>query len=154
MRRFVALALALALCLSLTAPVSAASQQVLPAGLACEFALTIDIGDGGPQNYHEFANGAISAGRGNDLTFTNVSSGATLSLSAAGAVTRMVSHPDGSSTMTLMGHNVLILFPADVPAGPSTTLYIGRVVVDIDAGGNFTVQSIRGTATDVCAALS
>jgi len=30
-----------------------------------------------------------------------------------------------------IGHNVLILFPSDVPAGPSTTLYVGRVVFTV-----------------------
>jgi hypothetical protein len=49
---------------------------------------------------------------------------------------------------------VLIMFPTDEPAGPSTTLYVGRVVFDADAAFNFTLRSTRGTATDLCAALS
>ena len=56
--------------------------------------------------------------------------------------------------MTATGHNVLILFPSDVPAGPSTTLYVGRVVYTIGTDGVFTLVSTRGTATDICAALS
>jgi hypothetical protein len=40
-----------------------------------------------------------------------------------------------------------------VPAGPSTTRYVGRVVVDIDPTGVFTLREARGTATDLCAAL-
>jgi len=124
------------------APV-AASDLTFPAGVACDFELAVDVGDGGPQNYRAFTDDAgqvlwwISAGRGNDLTFTNVSTGATLSLDATGAVSKAVNYPDGSSKLTMIGQNVLILFPSDVPAGPSTTLQVGRVVVDIDAGGNF-----------------
>ena len=54
-----------------------------------------------------------------------------------------------------MGHLVLIMFPSDVPAGPSTTLYVGRVVFDVDnATGVFTLREARGNATDLCAALS
>ena len=56
--------------------------------------------------------------------------------------------------MTLTGHNVLILFPSDVPAGPSTTLYVGRVVFTADVNGIFTLVSTSGTSTDLCAALS
>jgi hypothetical protein len=56
--------------------------------------------------------------------------------------------------VTLTGHNVLFLFPTDVPAGPSTTLYVGRVVFHVDTEGVFTLQSTNGTATDICAALS
>jgi hypothetical protein len=54
-----------------------------------------------------------------------------------------------------MGHPVLIMFPTDVPAGPSTTLYVGRVVFDVDnATGVFTLKETHGKATDLCAALS
>ena len=63
--------------------------------------------------------------------------------------------PDGTSTFTTMGHLVLFMFPTDIPAGPSTTLYVGRVVFDVDnATGVFTLKQTRGTATDLCAALS
>lgn len=61
---------------------------------------------------------------------------------------------DGSQTVTLTGHNILILFPTDVPAGPSTTLYVGRVVFTVDANGVTTLKSTSGTATDICAAVS
>jgi hypothetical protein len=46
------------------------------------------------------------------------------------------------------------VFPSDVPAGPSTTLYVGRVVYTVDVNGDFTLVSTRGTATDICAELS
>ena len=65
-----------------------------------------------------------------------------------------VFNADGSQTVTVTGHNVLILFPSDVPAGPSTTLYVGRVVYTIGTDGVFTLVSTSGTATDICAALS
>ena len=61
---------------------------------------------------------------------------------------------DGSQTLTVTGHNVLILFPTDVPAGPSTTLYVGRVVFTIGVDQVFTLKSASGKATDICAALS
>jgi hypothetical protein len=75
-------------------------------------------------------------------------------LSENGARTQAVFDADGSQTVTLTGHNLLILFPSDVPAGPSTTVHVGRVVFTIDSNGVFTVLSTSGTSTDICAALS
>lgn len=130
------------------------------AGVACDFGLGVEGTFVGPQNYREFTDAegnviwTLSAGRGNDLTFTNLATDATLSTEATGAVTRTVLHPDGSYTTTMTGGNVLIMFPTDEPAGPSTTLYHGRVVFDVDLGGVTTIQSTAGTAMDICAALS
>jgi len=96
----------------------------------------------------------LSAGRGFQLTLTNLATNATLALPANGAVTNTLVNADGSQRVTLTGHNVLILFPSDVPAGPSTTLYVGRVVFTVDVNGIFTLVSTSGTSTDLCAALS
>ena len=93
-------------------------------------------------------------GRGFQLTFTNLSSNSTFALPANGAVMKTVINADGSETVTTTGHNVLILFPSDLPAGPSTTLYVGRVVYTVDTNGVFTLVKTSGTNTDICAALS
>ena len=132
----------------------------LPAGTACnDFDLRIEI-RGGNNVVKEFRdkNGEVvrtlSAGKGSALSFTNLSTGATFSLKANGAVAHTRFNPDGSSTVAATGHNVLILFPTDVPAGPSTTLHVGRVVYTVDTNGVFTVQKVGGNATDICAILS
>jgi len=132
----------------------------LPAGTACnDFDLRIKI-HGGNGVVKEFRdkNGEIvrtlSAGTGSALSLTNLSTGATFSLKANGAIAHTRFNPDGSSTVAATGHNVLILFPTDVPAGPSTTLHVGRVVYTIDTNGVFTVQNFGGKATDICAILS
>jgi hypothetical protein len=57
-------------------------------------------------------------------------------------------------TVDALGYNVIILFPTDFPAGPSTTLYVGRVVYTVDAAGVFRIQTHSGPTTDICAALS
>jgi uncharacterized protein RhaS with RHS repeats len=146
-----------------TSAVAAAQDQhdlVFPAGVACEFGLAVDIGPGGPRVDHTFTDAygnpvrILSTGVGNQLTFTNLSNGATTTTSANGAVTNTVFNADGSQTVTLTGHNILILFPTDVPAGPSTTLYVGRVVFTVDANKVTTLTSTSGRATDICATLS
>jgi hypothetical protein len=132
-----------------------------PAGLACEsFDLRIEGNTNSKQVYKEFydKNGnpvrILSAGKGSSLLFTNLATNATLALAANGSVTQIVPNGDGSQTWMMMGHNVLILFPTDVPAGPSTTLYIGRIVFTVDISGVYTLQSTNGTSVDICAALS
>ena len=96
----------------------------------------------------------ISAGTGFDLTFTNTSTGKSLSLRSNGSVTRTTFHPDGTRSVVSTGHNVLVLFPTDVPAGPSTTLYVGRVTYDVAPGEVFTLTGASGRTTDVCAAIA
>ncbi len=127
-------------------------------GVVCDFGLSFEAEDD-TRIEHTFtdANGdevVLLTGHGTAVTLTNDETGATLSLPASGAVWRIVNHPDGTQTFTTMGHLVLFLFPSDIPAGPSTTLYVGRVVFDVDAHGVFTLRETKGRATDLCAALS
>jgi len=132
----------------------------LPAGTACpDFSLRIESrGDEQVVKEYTDENGnvvrTLTAGKGQALSFINLSSGATFSLKANGAVAHTKFNPDGSSTVSITGHNVLILFPSDIPAGPSTTLHVGRVVYTIDTNGVFTVQKVSGKRTDICAILS
>ena len=157
----IALILTLATVLGSGSPATAADSTTieLPAGLACDFGLSVEI-RGGNQVMKEFVdkNGNVvrmlSAGKGSALSFTNLSTGATFSLKANGSVTHTTVNPDGSSTVATTGHNVIVLFPTDVPAGPSTTLYVGRVVFTVDSSGVFTVQQVSGQTTDICAVLS
>jgi len=131
----------------------------LPAGVACSFPLRVEIWNNTNRVFKEFTdkNGNVvrilTAGKGNTLAFTNLLTGETVQLKANGAVEHITLNADGSQTWEVTGHNVLILFPTDVPAGPSTTLYVGRVVFTVDTSGTFTLQSTSGTATDICAEL-
>jgi hypothetical protein len=127
----------------------------LPAGIACDFELRLQSTD---SNTHAktFKNGrSITAGRGAVLTFTNLTASPTksLTINSNGSVSKTTPNADGTNTVQSTGHNVLILFPSDVPAGPSTTLFVGRVVYT-DAGGTFTLQSTSGKQTDICAQLT
>ncbi|MFE6256293.1 hypothetical protein [Agromyces sp. NPDC057865] len=128
---------------------------VFPADTACEFELGVNVTGGKPITREFFDSDGntvrtLTAGRGSDLTFTNVDTGATVSLKGNGSVTSTIIHPDGSSSVRSTGHNVLILFPTDVPAGPSTTLYVGQVSYDVDAQQVFTLTSASGRTTDIC----
>lgn len=131
----------------------------LPAGQGCDFRL---IGQGTDSKRHtkEFfdQNGLkvriIEAGKGFNLTYTNYDTKKSISFKGNGSVTKTsINNETNVSTVTATGHNGLILFPLDVPAGPSTTQYVGRIVYTIDANGIFTLKSTSGTKVDVCAAI-
>jgi hypothetical protein len=131
----------------------------VPGGLWCLFGLHVEGFNGNTHDREFFdKNGnlvrSLTGGKGFDLVFENADSGATLSLKGNGTVARRAYNPDGSYTEVDTGHTVLILFPTDVPAGPSTTLYVGRVVFTVDTNGVFTLHEASGQSTDICAALS
>ena len=130
----------------------------LPAGTACAFPLRVD-GTGGQQMEHTFESKdgtvrVLMTGTGSALTFTNQATGATLSLRSNGAVTRNTMLADGSTLNVLTGHNVLFLFPTDIPAGPSTSLYTGQVVFRATPTMDYTVLDTHGTSRDLCAELT
>jgi hypothetical protein len=161
--RLVGAAVAASLVLGMLAGPASASvfYMELPAGVACA---GFDLGiEGGPAvgggAYREFTDRdgnlvrAVSAGTGFALTFTNLSTGATVALPSNGAVASTRLGADGTQHVTLLGHNVIILFPSDVPAGPSTTLYVGRVTYTVNQAGLFTLGSSSGTTLDICDAI-
>jgi hypothetical protein len=133
---------------------------LLPAGTGCPgFDLNVSW-SGGNAHTKEFRdrNGdvvrIITAGKGFDITYTNVGSGEFVVVRTPGSVSKEVVNPDGTRTVTATGHNGLILFPSDVPAGPSTTHYTGRIVYTVDSDGVFTLVSTAGQERDICAELA
>lgn len=143
------------------APPAIAAEQVFSSwfapGLACPFPLEI-AGFGEEPRIKTFKGRdgqvrTISAGTGYALIFTNTDTGATVSTRSNGYAQHTRYNRDGSQTVTLTGHNVVILFPSDVPAGPSTTVHSGRVTMTISADFVSTVNRVSGRQLDICAAL-
>lgn len=134
---------------------------VLDAGVACpDFALSVEGSD--PQGkVRTFVdrNGdtarILTTGRGYNLTFTNMNTGEELVLPSTGSSQVTVPNADGTYSSTIRGAALIILFPGDVPAGPSSYVYQGRTVFQLEADGStFISLETYGASTDVCAALS
>jgi len=128
-----------------------------PAGQFCEFPLTI-WGEGSQTVPREFRDKAgnlrvLTAGKGQELVYTNADSGAQFSTPANGAVNWAAYHADGSQTLRLMGHNVVLMSPTDV-GGAAATVYTGRVVIEVDPTGVWEVVMASGTEVDICATVS
>jgi hypothetical protein len=167
--RRLALAVGLAaVALTATQPAFAQEVTILPVGVGCpEFNLGIEA-TGGNLVTREFTDAAgdvmriITAGKGVDLTWTNYGTdpenpvaGESVTVKTAGSVTKTVFNPDGTQTVTGTGHNGLVLFPTDIPAGPTTTQYIGRIVYNVDPETEvFTLVSTTGQERDICAELA
>lgn len=130
----------------------------VPAGLGCEFELRI-AQTGGNLILKEFYDRdgnklrILQAGKGFDLVLTNLDTGKRLTLPTPGSVMSTRLNADGTQTVSSTGHNLVVLFPTDVPAGPSTVLYIGRLVYLVNTSGAFIVQSFNGRTRDICAEL-
>jgi hypothetical protein len=144
------------------APMAPASADITdyPAGIACDFGLRVEA-TGSPtvdDKMFEFPDGRVrflDAGKGAALDFTNLETGATYSLKGNGSVNWIRVDAAGSAQLTVTGHTVVIYFPDDEPAGPSTTLVVGREVIDVDLTTfHFTRVSRTGKTTDICKALS
>ena len=138
-------------------PPQAISPWSFRPGRACAFALRVD-GTGGHSIQQTFTNKdgtvrVLTTGTGSERHYNDMT-GATVWLRSNGAVTRTTTMADGSTLDVLTGHNVLFLYPTDIPAGPSTTLYTGRVVFTATPNNDFTLLATQGTSRDLCAELT
>ena len=128
------------------------------AGLACQFALTLE-GWEGRLNTRVFTDNdgnqnTVLTGKGHDFRFTNALTGRTAFQKSQGVRQQITTYPDGSLKYTTSGALLLIMFPTDIPAGPSTTYYNGHTVLSITADGVGTLEPPRGHSRDICAELS
>jgi hypothetical protein len=132
----------------------------IPAGLACPGFAVIVAGSEGRARVITFKDKegkparVLTVATGVVITYTNVATGESISFKTSGSVNSTVTEGT-TQTVTATGHNGLILFPTDVPAGPTTTQYSGgRIVYTVNTEtGVFTLVSASGNATDICAAL-
>ena len=128
------------------------------AGLACHFPLTLE-GWEGKTRTREFTDNlgnanTVITGKGHDFRFTNDANGKTTTQKSQGVQQHIVVYPDGSQKYTTNGALLLIMFPTDIPAGPSTTYYNGHTVLNISADGVGTLEPPHAHARDICAELS
>jgi hypothetical protein len=150
--------LALAAMIVVAQPASAAAIE-LPAGEGCTFPLGVD-GGAFPPERKTFTdpNGnpiTVLAGKSGPVTYTNLDTNNSLTFQSRGTALRVTARSDGTQLLEFSGNVGIILFPSDVPAGPSTTQINGRLVLSFDPATGFTVVLEQaGNQIDVCARLS
>jgi hypothetical protein len=159
LRHLILVALASLTLFAAALPALAADSIEFPPDVVCPgFGVRWDT-DFDVDLYHEVANKrgdvlhGISFQRG-EMILTNLTTGESISEYLDGAVFHDRYYADGTGRSTLVGEFVAALLPTDTPPGPSTRLYNGRLTYTVDADGNWTVESFRGTSVDLCAALA
>jgi hypothetical protein len=152
--------LALAAMIVAAQPASAQDHDLeLDPGVACDFGLGLDNIEFPPLR-REFTdrNGnpiRVFAGKSGAVIYTNLDTGESVSFPSRGTALRITEMSDGTQLLEFSGNVGLVLFPTDVPAGPSTTQINGRLVMSFDPETGFTVVlKQEGNQIDVCAALS
>lgn len=150
--------LALAAMIVVAQPASAAAIE-LPTGVACDFPLGLD-GGAFPPERKTFTdpNGnpiVVLAGKSGAVTYTNLATDETLTFPSRGTALRVTTRSDGTQLLEFSGNVGILLFPDDVPKGPSTTQINGRLVLSVNPVTGFTVVlKQEGHQIDVCAGLS
>ena len=132
-----------------------------PAGVGCSFALLVE-GTGGKRVINEQSPRIINAGKGSRLAFSRIDDSVSpptvlesVTLDSNGSVTRTIVNPDNTESVVATGHNVFILFPTDVPRGPLTQLYIGRVEYTFNPESTeLRILNSSGQIIDVCAMIA
>ena len=164
-RRFLSTLVGALLCVgSLSAdaqptPVDAPDFTVpFDAGVACNFPLTIE-GSGARLYSREFTDkhGLLNTevmGMGFAFRFTNIANGKSASQKSQDAHQHTIQYPDGSQKITTDGAVLIVMFPTDIPAGPSTVYYNGHTVLNLTAEGVGTLELPHAHARDICAELS
>ena len=152
-----------------SAPATAA-VTVFPDGEAC---LGFDVAlDGGVSNRRsrtfedrDSNTVVLTTGRAERVQVTNLETGESVTAPARGVRTRATTDDNGTAdpvdditTFEFTGNLLLVLFSSDIGGAglppSSTTLIAGRTVFTVDSMGIFTVMSVSGKTTDICAALA
>ena len=131
------------------------------AGYACrDFGLRIDVWEGKSRS-KDVRDGhgrlrTIGVSRGGAFRYTNMVTGKQAMSYPQGSVQLTTTYEaDGSQKVAFLGSLLLIWFPTDIPAGPSTVFYDpGHVVYTLSPEGVGTLLRSQGRTTDVCAELS
>ena len=129
-----------------------------PAGVACPFAVSFEIVSGGTGEQLVFTDRSGGLVRiFNRVTpstwvITNLETDESQQVVVPGGSGRISFAADGTTTVTISGGAIGFNAPADTPPGPFSLVNVGRLVFVIAPDGTGTL-SLRGTQTDLCAAV-
>jgi hypothetical protein len=160
------LAVAVTLAAAAPAPALAAPPEVEPprtsfweAGQLCAFPIEHTVYADGKNKVKEFTDAegnlvrVLQSGTTSTERFTNLWTGATVTIRGAGYQMNQTFDDAGGSTATTNGQ-MLVTLGSQNPDGPALTLYVGHLVRYFSNDATEQVTSFRGTSRDICAELS
>jgi len=130
-----------------------------PAGVACPFAVSLEIVSGGTGQQLTFFDGNGDVVRiSNRVTpstwvITNLDTGKSHSLQLPAGAGTITCGADGTTTVVITGGAIGFNAPTDTPPGPFALTNVGRLMFVIAPDGTGTL-SLKGEQTDLCAAVS
>lgn len=141
-------------------PGGSMSLGAVPAGVACAFAVSIDVVAGGEGQLMTFFDRGgnvvrqIDHARPSTWTFTNLDSGKSVTLRLPAGILMVSTAADGTTTVVVDGSAIGFNAPTDTPPGPFSIMNIGRLVIVIAPDGSGTLTQLSGNTTDLCAAVA
>lgn len=139
-------------------PGGSMSLGSFPAGVACAYPVSFTVTGGGEGDSFTFVDGdgnvrqIIVHTRPSTWAFTNTATQESVSLSIPAAIIKIVPFADGSLRIEIDGAAIGFNGPSDSPAGPFSTINIGRLVAVVAPDGTADV-SFRGKFTLLCPLL-
>jgi hypothetical protein len=138
------------------APGGSASLGSIPPGVACTFAISLDVVSGGQGQLVTFYDRSGNVVRQTDharpstWVFTNEDNGKSVTLQLPGGILTVVPNADGTATVIVDGSAIGFNAPTDTPPGPFSLMNIGRLVLVISADGSATITQLSGNTTLLC----
>jgi hypothetical protein len=132
----------------------------IPAGIACEFAVSIDLVSGGQGQRVAFFDRAGNLVRETDharpstFLFTNLDTGKSVALRLPGGTLTITPLADGTTKIVINGSAIGFNAPTDTPPGPFSFTSNGHLVLVVASDGNSTITQLSGNPTDLCAAVA
>jgi hypothetical protein len=141
-------------------PGGSTSTGDVPAGVACAFAVSINVVAGGQGQLMTFfdRDGNVvrqtNHARPSTWAFTNLENGKSVTLRLPAGILTVSTAADGTTTVVIDGSAIGFNAPTDTPPGPFSLENIGRLVFVIAADGSGTITQLSGNTTDLCAAVA
>ena len=141
-------------------PGGSTSSGSIPAGVACTFAVSINVVAGGQGQLMTFFDRdgnvvrSTNHARPSTWVFTNLDNGKAVTLGLPAGILTLSTAADGTTTVVIDGSAIGFNAPTDTPPGPFSLENIGRLVFVIAADGNGTITQLSGNTTDLCAAVA
>jgi hypothetical protein len=141
-------------------PGGSTSTGAVPAGVACAFAVSINVVAGGQGQLMTFFDRAGNVVRQTDharpstWVFTNLDNGKSVTISLPAGILTVSTAADGTTTVVIDGSAIGFNAPTDTPPGPFSLTNVGRLVIVIAADGTGTMTQLSGNTTELCAAVA
>lgn len=141
-------------------PFPGAAPGALPAGIACAFAVSIDLVSGDQGQIITFFDHdgnvvrIVGTAKPSVWRITNLDTNASFTFDLPAGQEVVIPQADGSTLVAIHGGAIDFNAPTDVPPGPFTIENVGQTVLVVAADGHTASLNLNGKVTDLCAKVA